>query len=444
MCGITGIISKDDEVFDVLVESLFHLQHRGQSSYGFATSHHGNIDTIRERGHVSRKFRMHGKIGIGQVRYPTSGQKDTDLIQPFVSKDGRMALCHNGNIANYEALPGPKPDIDSQYILQQFETLKGEITDIAIIETVIKLSLTCRASYSVILMISGYGLVVFKDLYGIKPLIYGKRGSCYVVSSESISIDAIGYDVVRDVKNGEIVIFRDGTHYSHNYLKSDCVPRPCIFEWVYIARAESVINGASVYKTRLNMGEYLAEKIKRSDIDLGQIDYVVPVPDTSKPVALKVSECLGLTYREGIIKNPYIGRTFIMDTQKQRVKNIKRKLGIVKPIIEGKTLLVIDDSVVRGNTLKQIINLLKHNGAVKVYFASCSPPIRYPNLYGIDIPTKDELIANNKTVEMIEKEYGIERFIYQDLEDLKSSITKENGELTTFDTSIFDGDYPTS
>jgi len=451
MCGITGIIS-DSNINLLLYESLFHLQHRGQSSTGFTIiNNNNNIISTKEFEFkkIKNMNNLEGNIGIGHVRYKTSGNLSINEIQPFIIDN--IALCHNGNISNYEKLYNEYKDYieinsksDSELFLKIFNyelnILNCKIlNDSLIVNTIKKISDKCNGAYSIIIMIKNYGLICFKDPYGIRPLIYGKRNNSYVISSESCSIKNIDFDLIGDIKGGEIIIFKNDISIS-KYIYSIKIQKPCLFEWIYIARDDSIINNVSVYESRLKMGEYLAKKIK-FEINIDDIDFIIPIPDTSRPSALKISEILNIPYREGIIKNRYIGRTFIMDNQNDRKKNLKRKLNVIEKYISNKNIILVDDSIVRGNTIKHIINLLYKNNVKNITVVSCAPIIRYQNFYGIDIPTKNELISNNMSLNEIEKKLNIKKIIYLSIEEICKSITDLNANIKDFELSVFNGKY---
>ncbi len=453
MCGITGIISSNKNINERLYNSLFHIQHRGQDSHGVLTSDNENLYFIKESGLINNSTKnisiLKGTMGIGHVRYKTSGKLVNKEIQPFIINN--IALCHNGNISNYDKINkvglNVKTDSDSELLLALFqkELLKYSTLNDKIIVSVIKtISKICVGSFSVIILIKNYGLICFKDPYGIRPLIYGKKENTntYLISSESPSLINNDFKIIDEIKGGEIVIFKNENNkiIVNNYNYDNKIQKPCIFEWIYISREDSIIQNVSVYEARLKMGEYLANNIKKQ-ININDIDYIVPIPTTSKPIALKISEVLKKPYRECIIKNRYIYRTFIMNNQEKRTKNIQKKLSVVKNIVKGKNLLIIDDSIVRGNTIKHIVDLLRKNDVNKIFVASCAPIIKYQNYYGLDIPTKEELIANNKTIAEIELLLNIDKLIYQSIEDLCKSIQFFNPTLHNFELSIFNGEY---
>lgn len=451
MCGITGIISNKKNINQVLYNSLFHIQHRGQDSHGVLTMDDTNLYFIKEKGLINNSTAnisiLKGNMGIGHVRYTTSGNLVYNEIQPFIIKN--IALCHNGNISNYSKIDKTnlnlKTNSDSELILSLINNELNKykkINDDIIINTIKNISNILVGSYSIILLIKNYGLICFKDPHGIRPLIYGKKNNTYLISSESPSLINNDFKNIKDVKAGEIIIFKEKQNNITltKYQYSNKIQKPCIFEWIYIAREDSVIQNVSVYEARLKMGELLAKNIQ-SQVDINNIDYVIPIPTTSKPIALKISEVLNIPYRECIVKNRYIYRTFIMNNQEVRNNNIHKKLSVVKNIVKNKNVLIVDDSIVRGNTIKHIINLLKENEVNNIYVASCAPIIKHQNYYGLDIPTKEELIANNKTIREIENELQIQKLIYQSIDDLCKSIQFYNPNIKDFELSIFNGKY---
>lgn len=479
MCGISAVISNDN-IFEILYESLFHLQHRGQNSNGFAiyNQEEKQINVLKNDGILNNsaiKPTM-GNIGMGHVRYPTSGSINSNEIQPFVLDN--IALCHNGTIANYQELIEEyqnkiinKSESDSELLLNIFcyELKKHTdrllitnpllITDDIILQVIQKIYQKCKGGYSVIILIPDFGLVCFKDPHGIRPLVYGKSEDSYIVGSESVAITNLSEEshIIKEIEAGEVVIFKNkknknknkntinndvGQITVNNYqLSKDVIKKPCIFEWIYISREDSIIHNVSVYQSRLKMGEYLAKKMIRENVDMSQIDAIVPVPDTSRPVALRISEVLNIPYREAIVKNRYIARTFIMDNQTKRKKNISRKLSVTNELVENKNILIVDDSIVRGNTMSHIIEMLYKNNVKSIIVASSAPMIKYQNFYGLDIPTKEELIAYNRTIGEMEKKFNIKKLIFLSISEVCKSVSDCNPELDNFELSVFDGNY---
>ena len=467
MCGIIGIVS-NSPVNQMLYDGLLVLQHRGQDAAGIATCDNGRIKMYKNNGLVKDVFHtrhmrhLSGNIGVGHVRYPTAGSSSAAEAQPFyVNSPYGIVLGHNGNLTNSEKLKGDmfKQDLrhintnsDSEVLLNvladaiEKSSNKNVLTSDIIFDSISSVYERCKGAYAVVSMINNFGLLAFRDPHGIRPLVIGVRqsedGPEYVVASETVALDILGFTLLRDVEPGEAVfIDLEGNFYSKICGKP--VKRtPCIFEYVYLARPDSVIDNISVYQTRLNMGRSLAKKIKTEWSDLN-IDVVIPIPDTSRPSAHEVALMLGAEFREGFIKNRYIGRTFIMPGQELRKKSVRQKLNPIKVEFQNKNVLLIDDSIVRGTTSKEIIQMARDAGAKNVYFASAAPPVRFPNVYGIDMPSRDELVAFNKDDEQIRKEIGADALLYQDLNELKKNIIEEGKLFDDFDCSCFDGRHVT-
>jgi len=466
MCGIIGILGKGP-VNQSLYEGLTVVQHRGQDAAGILTSDGNRVYLRKDNGLVRDVFQqrhmlsLKGAMGIGQVRYPTAGCDSPAEAQPFyVNSPFGLALAHNGNLTNAEQLASElfredlrhiNTDSDSEILLnvlahELHAVSRLQLTPDDIFRAVTAVHRRVRGAYAVVALIVGFGILAFRDPFGIRPVVYGRRetpkGTEHIVASESVALDVLGYDLIRDVAPGE-AIFIDLQGQVHTRVCAEkTVHAPCIFEFVYMARPDSVIDGIYVHKTRLRMGEKLAGKIKRAWPD-HDIDVVIPIPDTSRTAALQMAYQLDLTYREGFIKNRYIGRTFIMPGQAQRKKSVRQKLNAIDLEFKGKNVLLVDDSIVRGTTSKQIIQMAREAGARKVYFASAAPPVRYPNVYGIDMPAVSELIANGRSEEEIACEIGADRLIYQDLPDLIEAAHEGNPRITQFDASCFDGVYLT-
>ncbi len=466
MCGVIGIVGKSN-VNQALYDGLTVLQHRGQDAAGIVTCDGGKLYLRKDNGLVRDVFatehmlNLRGNMGVGHVRYPTAGCSSSAEAQPFyVNSPYGITLAHNGNLTNAEELKRDlynedlrhmNTDSDSEVLLnvlahelQVLGKLKIDHNDV--FEAVSAVHRRSRGAYAVVAMITGYGIVGFRDPNGIRPIVYGKRetdkGTEYMIASESVALDAQGFELIADLEPGEAVfISLDG-----NLHKKQCAENTkystCIFEYVYLARPDSIIDDVLVYKARLRMGESLAQKIKREWTDQ-DINVVIPIPDTSRTSALQLANELGVLYREGFIKNRYIGRTFIMPGQKQRKKSVRQKLNAIDLEFRDKNVLLVDDSIVRGTTSQQIIQMAREAGAKKVYFASASPAIRHANVYGIDMPAPEELIAYGRTDDEVAQKIGADKVIYQDLEDLMESVRKRNPELVDFDTSVFDGRYVT-
>lgn len=466
MCGIVGMVSHSS-VNQALYDSLTVLQHRGQDAAGIVTSDHGRLYLRKDNGlvrdvfHTRHMRNLPGNMGIGHVRYPTAGSSGPAQAQPlYVNSPYGIALAHNGNLTNYEQLTSEifrddlrhlNTDSDSEVLLNVFahelqarNKMRPSPEDV--FGAISKVHHRCRGAYAVIAMIVDYGIIGFRDKFGIRPLVFGRRkhrkGWEYMIASESVALDSQGFTLVRDVAPGEaIYIDVDGNVHSHQCAE-DAKLTPCIFEHVYFARPDSRIDGVSVYSSRIRMGEKLAKKILRERPDHG-IDVVIPIPDTSRTAAVELANALGVKFREGFVKNRYIGRTFIMPGQSQRKKSVKQKLNAIAQEFQDKTVLLVDDSIVRGTTCKQIIEMAREAGARKVFFSSASPPVRHPNVYGIDMPAVSELIAHGKTVEEVQKLIGADWLIFQDLDDLIDACS--DGILPMdFECSVFDGRYITN
>ena len=466
MCGIVGMVGKSN-VNQSIYDALTVLQHRGQDAAGIVTCDGHKLYLRKDNGLVRDVFRtehmrdLRGDIGIGHVRYPTAGCSSSAEAQPFyVNSPYGITLAHNGNLTNADQLKHHlfvedrrhmNTESDSEVLLNVFahelqrsEKLNVETDDL--FAAVSEVHKRCRGAYAAVAMITGFGIVAFRDPYGIRPIVFGKRetseGTEYMVASESVALDALGFELIRDLEPGEAVIIDAQGNLSTKQCAEKPKYSPCIFEYVYLARPDSIIDDVSVYKARLRMGEALAEKILRERPE-HDIDVVIPIPDTSRTAALQLSYRLGVVYREGFIKNRYIGRTFIMPGQQQRKKSVKQKLNAIDLEFRGKNVLLVDDSVVRGTTSRQIIEMARDAGAKNVYFASAAPAIRYPNVYGIDMPAAEELIAYNRTSEEVANEIGADWLVYQDLEDLEKAVRKRNAALVEFDSSVFTGRYVT-
>jgi amidophosphoribosyltransferase len=466
MCGIVGIVGQR-AVHQALYDALTNLQHRGQDAAGIMTAEDGRLYLRKNNGLVRDVFqqrhmvRLRGNMGIGHVRYPTAGTASLTEAQPFyVNSPYGICLAHNGNLVNADELKRLVTQSDRRHLNTTSDTevllnvfahelaqQSGDgLTPDMILKAVEGVHHRCSGGYAVVVMIIDYGIVAFRDPYGIRPLVLGvrktKRGVERMVASESVALDALRFDLERDVRPGE-AIFIDTRGAVHSNEPSEPAGySPCIFEFVYFARPDSIIDRLSVYKARLRMGEELAEKILRLRPE-HDIDVVIPVPDTSSTAAIQVAHELGVKYREGFIKNRYIGRTFIMPGQAERKASVRRKLNAIDLEFRDKNVLLVDDSIVRGTTSQQIINMARAAGANKVYFASAAPPVRYPNVYGIDMPAVHELVANGRTIEEIQKVIGADWLIYQDLDALVRAVHHENAEIEVFDTSCFSGDYVT-
>lgn len=443
------------------------LQHRGQDAAGIVTCEKGRLHLRKETGLARDVFnndqmmRLRGNMGIAHVRYPTAGCTSSAEAQPFyVNSPFGLTLAHNGNLTNTEELKKAlfvedqrhiNTDSDSEVLLNVFAhelqalgKLQLSVDDV--FAAVSGVHRRCRGAYAVVIMIAGFGVLGFRDPHGIRPVVFGERksdqGPEFMIASESVALDVLGFELIRDLEPGEAV-FIEESGVLHTKQCSDVVDHcPCIFEYVYFARPDSIIDDISVYKARLRMGEKLAAKVLREWPD-HDIDVVIPIPDTSRTAALQMANMLGVKFREGFMKNRYIGRTFIMPGQKMRQKSVRQKLNAIGLEFEGKNVLLVDDSVVRGTTSEQIIQMARDAGARKVYFASAAPPVRYPNVYGIDMPAAHELIAHNRSEEEVCAAIGADRMIYQDLDDLIDAVRKGNPNIKHFDTSCFSNEYIT-
>ena len=466
MCGIVGIVAKK-RVNQTLYDALTVLQHRGQDAAGIATCEGERLYQRKDNGLVREVFRtkhmlkLDGTMGIGHIRYPTAGRASSTEAQPFyVNSPFGITLAHNGNLINSKQLMRDvfrddrrhiNTESDSEILLNVFahelmKLGKLRIDENDVFKAVSGVHKRCQGGYAAIAMIVGYGVVAFRDPFGIRPVCFGYRdsedGREYMVASESVALDALGFELVRDLEPGEAVFINTESEIHTRQCAENPVYAPCIFEYVYLARPDSIIDDVSVYKARLRMGERLADRILEAWPD-HDIDVVIPIPDTSRTAALPLSYKLGVKYREGFIKNRYIGRTFIMPGQKERERSVRHKLNAIDLEFEGKNVLLVDDSIVRGTTSAQIIQMARDAGARRVYFASAAPPVRYQNVYGIDMPVVGELIAHNRTEEQVAATIGADRLFYQTVDDLIDAVRKGNPRLREFDTSCFTGDYVT-
>jgi amidophosphoribosyltransferase len=466
MCGIIGMVAHSP-VNQAIYDGLTVLQHRGQDAAGIITCDGGRLHLRKDNGlvrdvfHTRHMYRLHGNMGIGHVRYPTAGCESSAEAQPFyVNSPYGVCLAHNGNLTNAEKLKQElfqedlrqiNTDSDSEVLLnvfahelQRHAELKMDVSHV--FKAVAGVHQRCRGAYAAVAMITGYGVVAFRDPCGIRPVVYGKRetaeGTDYMMASESVALDTLGFELIGDVAPGEAVfVSLEGKIHKQQCAEHTSLS-PCIFEYVYLARPDSIIDGVSVYKARLRMGDKLADKILRVWPD-HDIDVVIPIPDTSRTSALQLAYNLGVKYREGFIKNRYIGRTFIMPGQQQRKKSVRQKLNAIDLEFRDKNVLLVDDSIVRGTTSSQIIEMARDAGAKKVYFASAAPPVRYQNVYGIDMPSNEELIASGQTEDEVGEAIGADWLVFQDLQDLIKAVGKGNPDIKAFDASVFTGEYIT-
>jgi amidophosphoribosyltransferase len=467
MCGIVGIVS-DLPVNQSIYDALTVLQHRGQDAAGIVTCQDGRLFQRKDNGMVKDVFRtrhmrdLHGNIGIGHIRYPTAGSSSSAEAQPFyVNSPYGIAMAHNGNLTNADELRKQlyKEDLrhlntnsDSEVLLNVFahelmQQKKLNIEAEDIFSAVERMHKRAKGGYAGIGIIPSFGIFAFRDPFALRPICVGERenedgSKSYMIASESIALLASEYELIRDIKPGEAVVLPESGGIEFKQCSDNPQYSPCIFEFVYFARPDSMIDDISVHKARLRMGEKLADQILRDWKD-HDIDVVMPIPDTSRTSAVQVADRLNLKYREGFIKNRYIGRTFIMPGQTLRKKSVRQKLNPIPLEFEGKNVLLIDDSIVRGTTSGEIVQMARDAGAKKVYFASAAPAVRYPYVYGIDMPTVDELVANGRTTEEIATYIGADKLFYQDLDDLIDAVWQGNKEIKQFDTSCFSGCYAT-
>ena len=467
MCGIVGIVGKTP-VNQYLYDGLTVLQHRGQDAAGIVTIHDNTFRLRKGNGlvkdvfHTRHMLRLQGNIGIGHVRYPTAGTSSSSEAQPFYANSPYgISLAHNGNLTNAEELKvwlntearrHVNTTSDSELLLNILghelqQSANIALTPADIFTAVSNVHKRVRGAYATVALIVGYGMLAFRDQNGIRPMVFGKRetedGIEYMVASESVALDACSFEFVRDIAPGEAIFFSEDGKIHSQQCSENPTYNPCIFEFVYFARPDSTIDKMSVYASRVEMGTKLGEKIARDweDVD---IDVVIPIPETSCDIALQIAKQLALPYRQGFVKNRYIGRTFIMPGQEQRKKSVRQKLNAIGAEFKGKNVLLVDDSVVRGTTSEQIIEMARASGAKKVYFASAAPEVRFPNVYGIDMPSANELIAHGRDVDDICSLIGADKLIFQSIDDLVAAVRTHNPEITTFDTSVFDGNYVTN
>ena len=464
MCGIVGVVS-NAPVNQLIYDALLLLQHRGQDAAGIVTQQERKFFMHKAKGMVRDVFRtrnmrsLPGNCGLGQVRYPTAGNAfSEEEAQPFyVNAPFGIVLVHNGNLTNAHALKSELFSTDHRHINTESDSevllnvLAHEIERTTrglplqprdLFAAVRNVHLRIKGSYAVIALIAGHGVLAFRDPFGIRPLCLGKSQDNVVVASESVALEGTSHQFVRNVDPGEAVfIDLQGQVHAQQCAQSPTL-KPCIFEFVYLARPDSVMDGISVYQARLNLGESLAKRVI-STVPPNEIDVVIPIPESSRPSAAQLAQLLGLPYREGFVKNRYVGRTFIMPGQAVRKKSVRQKLNVIASEFKGRNVLLVDDSIVRGTTSREIVQMARDAGARKVYMASAAPPVRYPNVYGIDMPTSSELVAHNRTVEQIREIIGCDALIYQDVEGMKKAIGSLSDRLAGFDASCFDGVYVT-
>ncbi|MER0504814.1 amidophosphoribosyltransferase [Vibrio cholerae] len=465
MCGIVGIVGTTP-VNQSIYDALTVLQHRGQDAAGICTIESNRFRLRKANGLVGDVFeakhmqRLQGNVGIGHVRYPTAGSSSASEAQPFyVNSPFGITLAHNGNLTNANQVRQKLFEKDRRHVnttsdsevllnvlAHEIDTVKGNVTADDVFRAISNVHRTIRGAYAVAAMIIGHGMIAFRDPHGIRPLCLGKRevnGQLeYMVASESVALDAVGFDFVRDVAPGEAIYATfDGELYTKQCADNPAL-NPCIFEFVYFARPDSFIDKISVYSARVEMGKRLGERIKNDYSDL-DIDVVIPIPETSCDIALQIAQAIDKPYRQGFVKNRYVGRTFIMPGQQQRKKSVRRKLNAIRSEFKDKNVLLVDDSIVRGTTSEQIIEMARDSGAKKVYIVSAAPEIRFPNVYGIDMPSANELIAHGRDNDAICKQIGADALIFQTLEDLVEAVRCGNPDIVKFEASVFNGEYVT-
>ncbi|GAA3993033.1 amidophosphoribosyltransferase [Comamonas faecalis] len=465
MCGVVGTVGQTP-VNQLIYDALLLLQHRGQDAAGIVTQDGRKFFMHKAKGMVRDVFRtrnmraLPGSIGLGQVRYPTAGSVSSEEeAQPFyVNAPFGIVMVHNGNLTNVRQLRRELFDTDHRHTNTESDSevllnvLAHEIArassgaplqDEDVFQAVREVHRRVKGSYAVVALISGFGLLAFRDPFGIRPLCMGRADDgAFMVASESVALEGTMFHLERDVAPGEAVIVRtDGSLRAAQCAEHGTL-HPCMFEYVYLARPDSVMDGISVYQARLNMGETLAKRVV-STVPPNQIDAIIPVPESSRPSAMQLAQRLGIPYREGFVKNRYVGRTFIMPGQATRKKSVRQKLNAIASEFKGRRVLLVDDSIVRGTTSKEIVQMARDAGAAKVYLASAAPPVRHPNVYGIDMPTREELVAHGRTVEEIRQWIGVDALIYQDLEAMKQTVGAINAQIDGFEASCFDGKYVT-
>lgn len=465
MCGIVGVVSPSP-VNQLIYDALLLLQHRGQDAAGIVTQLDRKFFMHKAKGMVRDVFRtrnmraLPGNSGIGQVRYPTAGNAfSEEEAQPFyVNAPFGIVMAHNGNLTNAHTLKGEMFQTDHRHINTESDSevllnvlahelgrasANGQLQPDAVFAAVRAVHKRLKGSYAVVAMVAGYGLLAFRDPYGIRPLCVGQsKDGTLMVASESVALEGTGHDLLRDVAPGEAVYISLDGQARFEQCADNPQLYPCVFEYVYLARPDSTIDGISVYQARLNMGETLAQRVV-SQVPPDQIDVVIPIPESSRPSATELAQLLGKPYREGFVKNRYVGRTFIMPGQSVRKKSVRQKLNVIASEFKGRNVLLVDDSIVRGTTSREIVQMARDAGANKVYMASAAPPVIYPNVYGIDMPTKDELVAYGRTHEEIRQIIGCDALIYQDVGAMKKAVGGLNPQLSGFEASCFDGVYIT-
>ena len=462
MCGIVALFSPNENVANSIYDGLIQLQHRGQDAAGISTLNNTKMHLYKDTGLVTEVFKsdksklnLIGNLGIGHVRYPTAGSNDVNDSQPFyTSNPVNITLAHNGTLTNSESIRENllkthfcqfNTNSDSEALMHLFayelhKTNFRKLTPSHIFKALKSIYEKCSGGFSVVALISGIGIVAFRDPNGIRPLSLGTKKKSYMIASESSALTALDFETVEDIKPGEAIILNESGEITRRRVVRKTSHTPCLFEFVYFSRPDSSLDDISVHKSRLRMGDYLGEKILKEYPKLN-VDVVIPIPDTSRTSAMQVAYKLGVKYREGFMKNRYIGRTFIMPGQQNRKRSVKQKLNPIEIEFKDKRVLLVDDSIVRGHTSKNIVKMVKKCGAKKVFLASASPPIRHQNIYGIDMPATTELVAHKRSVKEIKKYIKADELIYQSLEDLKRSASVGNPKITEFEDSVFTGNY---
>ena len=462
MCGIVALYNTESSVANDIYDGLIQLQHRGQDAAGISTLDNSKMHLYKDTGLVTEVFKSEkskinlvGNLGIGHVRYPTAGSNDVNDSQPFyTSNPVNITLAHNGTLTNSDSIREEllkthfcqfNTNSDSEALMHLFayelyKTNFRKLTKTHVIRALKAIYEKCSGGFSVVALVSGIGIVAFRDPNGIRPLSIGRKKNSYIIASESSALTALDFNTIEDVKPGEAIIIEQNGELTKRRIVRSTTHTPCLFEFVYFSRPDSSIDDISIHKSRLRMGDFLGEKILKEYPSLN-VDVVIPIPDTSRTSAMQVAFKLGVKYREGFMKNRYIGRTFIMPGQHMRKRSVKQKLNPIEIEFKDKRVLLVDDSIVRGHTSKNIIKMVKKCGAKKVFLASASPPIRHQNIYGIDMPATTELVGHKRSTEEIKKYIKADELIYQDLEDLKRSASIGNPKITKFEDSVFTGKY---
>ena len=462
MCGIVALFNPNENVANSIYDGLIQLQHRGQDAAGISTLNENKMHLHKDTGLVTEVFKsdksklnLIGNLGIGHVRYPTAGSNDVNDSQPFyTSNPVNITLAHNGTLTNSESIRKNllkthfcqfNTSSDSEALMHLFayelyKTNFRKLNTSHVFRALKSIYEKCSGGFSVVALISGIGIVAFRDPNGIRPLSLGTKNKSYMIASESSALTALDFEAVEDIKPGEAIILNENGELMRRRVVRKSSHTPCLFEFVYFSRPDSSIDDISIHKSRLRMGDFLGDKILKEYPKLN-VDVVIPIPDTSRTSAMQVAYKLGVKYREGFMKNRYIGRTFIMPGQRNRKRSVKQKLNPIEIEFKDKRVLLVDDSIVRGHTSKNIVKMVKKCGAKKVFLASASPPIRHQNIYGIDMPATTELVAHKRSVKEIKRYIKADELIYQNLEDLKRSASIGNPKITEFEDSVFTGNY---